>query len=68
MDKGPRGVSRAKAHVDELLRALDIEYALMPEAVGGLSSLYLGTEDYTCLVAKSMGKRDKGPQGRYGGD
>lgn len=40
------------------------EYQLLPEFMDGLTSLYEGSEDYTCLTLKKlMGKREKGRAG-----
>lgn len=54
--------------VEELKRHIEAEKALLPEFVDGLSSLYLESEDYTCLTLKKlMGRREKGgPGGLFG--
>lgn len=37
------------------------EYQLLPEFMDGLTSLYEGAEDYTCLTLKKLaGRREKG--------
>jgi hypothetical protein len=51
-----RQYEQVKADLEKL-------YAEIPEGIDGLTSLYYGEEDYTCLTAKKlMGRRDKGVQ------
>ncbi|MEZ0248099.1 MAG: hypothetical protein ABWJ97_02395 [Thermoproteus sp.] len=50
----------AKKRHEEFLEVFEKELRLMGESYGGLYSLIVGEEDYTCMTAKKLlGKRDK---------